>query len=135
LDFELYKWLGMKLMCSKNVKYAFVHLFLLCCWGLMCRAGNVVGVNMFGTCTQIRSTQRFASSPGWRFGGACTLWDMFGITPEMLGTHSNRKGAATYLAGLACDSPDFAILPPFFKPETEEEVELIRKHVRTCFPV
>lgn len=240
LDFELYKWLGMKLMCSKNVKYAFVHLFLLCCWGLMCRAGNVVGVNLahmkwHNDALGVQFAQQKNDKGGenrshvrhlyanpinpeicvitglaiwWSVHPAATnqiklfsgghsysrykksldaffakewvlnyLWDMFGITPEMLGTHSNRKGAATYcasgstacpsitaiilragwamggvsgtylkfqdagdqhvgrtLAGLACDSPDFAILPPFFKPETEEEVELIRKHVRTCFP-
>jgi hypothetical protein len=173
LDFELYKWLGMKLMCSKEVKYAFVHLFLLCCWGLMCRAGNVVGVNLahmkwHNDALGVQFSQQKNDKGGenrshvrhlyanpinpeiciitalaiwWSVHPASTnqiklfsggqsysrykksldtffakkwvldyLWDIFGITPDMLGTHSNHKGAATYCASGSTTCPSITTI-------------------------
>jgi hypothetical protein len=100
-----------------------------------------------------------------------------GLKPDDLGTHSIRKGSATFsvsgstacpsvaavarragwamgtigliylryegagdqyvgrtVTGLPTGDPDFAILPPFFIPETAEQKKLLKETISGCFP-
>eukprot|EP00834_Sanchytrium_tribonematis_P008005 NODE_831_length_3642_cov_0.596669.p1 type:complete len:758 gc:universal NODE_831_length_3642_cov_0.596669:113-2386(+) len=41
IDFSLYKYFGKVLSRSTNKENIFCHCFLIICWNLMCRAGNV----------------------------------------------------------------------------------------------
>lgn len=44
MDFAMYRFIGLKLIQSNNVEFVFARCFLILCWNLMCRAGNIVSV-------------------------------------------------------------------------------------------
>jgi hypothetical protein len=169
LHMTFYRYVALVFLKENTKDYLFARTFMIMCWNLMLRAGNCFSI-CYDHLEWIEDSLSvyFAQMKNDQGGDKPRR----GIEKEDLGTHSMRKGAATYcssgstacspstaihlragwalggvqdrymryesagdmyvgrtVSGLPIEEPEFAVLPPRFKP-----CEAVSRAMKLCFP-